>query len=121
LLKININPIHEKEVLEFNIPSLILQPLVENSIIHGFPDDFPVNGQILIDFDYRKDRLICLVKDNGKGFSDGKYNFGGIGLQNVQNRINMYNYGLIKKQTGFLNIFREDGYTTAKIVIYGKF
>lgn len=49
------------------IPSMILQPIVENSIRHGFSRQHP-NLQINIDIFSEKENLIVSVEDNGKGF-----------------------------------------------------
>jgi len=49
------------------IPPLLIQPFVENSILHGF-DEFESGGNILISFKKRDEQtVICTVKDNGKG------------------------------------------------------
>lgn len=46
------------------IPSFLLQPYVENAIIHGVA---PMEGKgvITIDFAIKKEQLICIVEDNG--------------------------------------------------------
>lgn len=49
------------------IPPLLLQPFVENAIIHGF-DDSTESPAITIEFDMeQKNILICSVSDNGVG------------------------------------------------------
>ncbi len=59
------------------IPSLLLQPYVENAIIHGVvPKD--EKGFIDITFQQRGEYLICTIKDNGVGIEQskmGKTNF----------------------------------------------
>jgi LytS/YehU family sensor histidine kinase len=54
--------------LSYNIPSLILQPLVENAIIHGLLHKDGV-GKLTIGFVYddQAKELICIVDDNGVG------------------------------------------------------
>jgi tetratricopeptide (TPR) repeat protein len=48
------------------IPSLLLQPYVENAIIHGVaPKDG--KGFIKIDFTQKDNRLICVIEDDGVG------------------------------------------------------
>ncbi|MCA0153578.1 sensor histidine kinase [Winogradskyella vincentii] len=53
---------------ETGLPSLILQPLVENAIIHGLA---PLNkkGKLTITFEKVGEKLICKVIDNGVGYS----------------------------------------------------
>ncbi|WP_445454259.1 tetratricopeptide repeat-containing sensor histidine kinase [Flavobacterium sp. 25HG05S-40] len=53
------------------LPPLLLQPFVENAIIHGL---IPKNekGNIAIDFTIEKENLICSIQDNGIGFDTSK-------------------------------------------------
>lgn len=92
------------DVLDTPIPSLILQPLVENSIKHGFVE----NGQVKIAITGHMDgELVQLtIKDEGKGVPEqiinGVYT-NGTGLRNVSERLRrVYGevYGLeIKENT----------------------
>lgn len=51
---------------EVAIPNLLLQPIVENAIIHGLaPKD--QQGMLVIDFSSENNKLICVVEDNGIG------------------------------------------------------
>lgn len=86
-----------EELLDYVIPKLLLQPIVENSIYHGIkPSDTP--GRIRISLHESGDTLIFTVTDNGVGFDptavpDEKAAWpGGIGLRNVEERIKLY-YG----------------------------
>lgn len=53
------------------LPPLLLQPFVENAIIHGL---IPKNekGTIAISFSTEKENLICTIEDNGIGFDKSK-------------------------------------------------
>jgi tetratricopeptide (TPR) repeat protein len=53
------------------LPPLLLQPFVENAIIHGL---IPKNekGTIAIDFSIENENLICTIQDNGIGFDKSK-------------------------------------------------
>jgi tetratricopeptide (TPR) repeat protein len=53
------------------IPSMVLQPLVENSIWHGLTNS-PYKGLLTVEFIKKEDRLICIVKDNGVGRDKSK-------------------------------------------------
>lgn len=48
------------------VPRLILQPIVENSILHGL-DEVLDDAVIIITADIRDDKLVLTVSDNGKG------------------------------------------------------
>ncbi len=51
------------------IPPLLLQPFVENSIEHGFKNK-KEKGKITIKIDALKDQICYTIADNGKGFKD---------------------------------------------------
>ena len=49
------------------IPSMIIQPFIENSIEHGFVGiDYP--GEIRVDFKQQDKNITIEISDNGKGF-----------------------------------------------------
>jgi two-component system sensor histidine kinase YesM len=60
-----------KEALQRKVLSMILQPLVENSIFHGFYDNTNQYKHILIRAfcDSKDGRLVVSVTDNGEGLS----------------------------------------------------
>ena len=77
------------ETLEMPVPSMILQPIVENSIRHGLSPRL-AGGVVRIRSTYRDRRLLLEVEDNGVGMlseilaqAAGR----GIGLSNVQERL----------------------------------
>lgn len=92
-----------EDLLDFKIPGLLLQPMVENSIIHGF-EEIDSGGLIIVSGIRKEDEVIIEVCDNGKGISSkinegllnapnrGKGRFSNIGLKNVNDRI-LYRYG----------------------------
>jgi hypothetical protein len=73
-------------------PSMLLQPLLENSIKHGITS---MKNAGRIELDIRTDRadLKLELADNGKGFDAGKEQEG-FGLKSVQDRIEMLNQTL---------------------------
>jgi hypothetical protein len=53
---------------ELQIPAMIIQPFVENSIEHGFVGvDYP--GRVTVDFTSENKELLIQIVDNGKGLS----------------------------------------------------
>lgn len=62
LLDLSVDP----EISQFMIPKLLLQPLVENSVVHGFRNEIET---IRIDASLEKDRIRISVQDNGFGLS----------------------------------------------------
>lgn len=51
---------------EVSIPTLLLQPMVENAIIHGLSPK-KSNGLLIISFQKKSKFLVCIVTDNGIG------------------------------------------------------
>ena len=61
--------------MQLEIPKFLLQPLVENSILHGIlmnidPDGNMIAGMIEIDAEQIEERVKLKVKDNGIGMSE---------------------------------------------------
>ncbi len=56
----------ESHINETLIPSFLIQPLVENSIIHGFRN-INYRGELTINFTKQHNKIKILVKDNGVG------------------------------------------------------
>ncbi|QNK55999.1 sensor histidine kinase [Paenibacillus sp. PAMC21692] len=56
-----------EEALQYSILKLTLQPLVENSIQHGFDGYEDGQGVISIDVSVEPHSLVIMVSDNGKG------------------------------------------------------
>ena len=65
------------------VPQLLLQPLVENAILHGFIDRA---GEVRVSADRRGDMLRCIVSDNGRGLGAEPL-VEGIGLAGTRGRL----------------------------------
>jgi two-component system sensor histidine kinase YesM len=93
------------EIYEYKIPKLILQPLVENSILHGI-ELKKEKGTIYIHSFVEENHLNLIVMDNGLGIPPDKKEIlqaqlenaeemqdhlgKGIGLLNVKDRLQIY-------------------------------
>ncbi|MBQ3336915.1 MAG: histidine kinase [Selenomonadaceae bacterium] len=113
-----------EETLSCRVPRLILQPFVENSILHA-PSPEKTFCRIVIASELRGDELIITVTDDGKGMSpevlenlsakprDEKTHggFSGIGVSNIRERLRLY-YGDAGKV-----ICESDGRSFTKISI----
>ncbi|WAC41688.1 sensor histidine kinase [Pedobacter sp. SL55] len=71
------------------IPSMLLQPFVENAVKHGISQN-TADGKIIITFGRQENDLMIAVSDNGNGF-DTKKKYNGLGLQLSSNRITLLN------------------------------
>jgi two-component system LytT family sensor kinase len=78
----------EPESLEAVVPSMILQPLVENSIKHGLSPKVD-GGSISLRSRIVEGRLVIEVEDDGVGLASGPGDGSstGIGLANVKERL----------------------------------
>jgi two-component system LytT family sensor kinase len=78
-----------KDTLETFIPSMLLQPIVENSLKHGLAPKLE-GGRILLRTVTRGQRLHIEIADNGVGISEERMPHvyvEGIGLSNVRERL----------------------------------
>lgn len=94
----------DKSLLNVQMPSMILQPIVENCVNHGIRE-MAGEGKIFLSV-YRIDNVVCVsIKDNGKGMSEdtirkvlsGTYReqelaagSNGIGMDNVIARLKLF-------------------------------
>lgn len=80
-----------EELQDAEVPHLLLQPVVENALLHGL-EDVTENARLEIRISRRTDALVCEVRDNGAGFSPEKPQSdgaspSGIGLPNTRDRL----------------------------------
>lgn len=81
----------------FTVPRLILQPVFENSIEHGFKSKMK-DGLICISFTEKDSGLIISVEDNGTGLSDEQ-------LKALQSKLEFVNDG--EEVTGIINVHKR--------------
>ncbi|MDP4224152.1 MAG: histidine kinase [Bacteroidota bacterium] len=112
--KINID--EEIDPLLYKVPTMLIQPYVENSISHGIiPGE--EKGSVNIDLKLNKDYILCTIEDNGIGRdaarerkSKRENNHNSLGTQIAKSRLDLVNelYGTslktiytdLKKETG---------------------
>lgn len=96
-LKVTIDVSEELERMK--IPTLILQPLVENAVKHGIAESRS-GGEIAIAAKIEKERkgevLEIRISDTGSGHKETERNGGGVGLVNVRERLNVLYGGKAK-------------------------
>jgi signal transduction histidine kinase len=99
------------------IPPLILQPLVENAVVHGIRPKAKA-GSVVVYIKLNGDRVKIGVKDDGVGIADekidalltSKLNSRGVGIFNINQRLNKI-YGtslhIENIKTGGTNVYME--------------
>ncbi len=78
----------DDKLVDFNIPGMLLQPLVENSIKHGI-SKLKEGGEINISCKKEDDTCIIEIVDTGVGFDETTFTEG-FGLQGVRERLNLH-------------------------------
>jgi signal transduction histidine kinase len=85
-VQIDVDP----QALNYQVPNLILQPIVENAILHGIAPR-AVPGRIEVEARRRDGMLRLSVRDNGGGLEReahlGSQSKGGLGLTNTRERL----------------------------------
>lgn len=87
--KYEINGSENLDYDNIEIPSMLLQPFVENAVKHGISKRAN-DGKITITFAGHANDLILIVADNGNGFDTGK-EYNGLGLTLSASRIELLN------------------------------
>lgn len=100
--------------LKAEVPTLILQPLVENAMRHGV-DSNSEASRIQIAAHLQNDQVLMEVRDDGKDPQKiaGQNGAAGLGLKNIRERLSEL-YG---EDYSFSLSRAADGWTTAQIVI----
>ena len=76
----------QRESLDVSVPSVILQPLVENSIKHGLSAKIE-GGSIILRARLADGLLVIEVEDDGVGMESAGHGGTGIGLANIRERL----------------------------------
>lgn len=83
------------ELMVYKVPKFFLQPIVENSILHGF-EGISGGGILKLGAKKQGDFIVFTVSDNGKGMETADYENiiqksreGSIGLTNVYQRLSL--------------------------------
>ncbi|MDR0832237.1 MAG: sensor histidine kinase, partial [Bacillales bacterium] len=114
---------YDESIITLQVMKLLLQPIIENSIIHGMKNTTE-NGKIKIKISADAENITFEVKDNGFGMSSEKvqelyaslddYNAtSGIGLRNTFQRLKLYYSGKAK----FIIESQLDEGTTITIIV----
>lgn len=116
----------DETVEDVRIPSMILQPVVENAVNHGIRD-IEWEGEIHLDVTQKGDSIIISVSDNGKGMTQSQIenvlsgniradsqegDSTGIGMNNVISRLELY-----YEREGLLDIYSEGEGKGTQVVI----
>ncbi len=79
--------IYELKYIDFKIPPLCIQPIVENSVKHGVSKNIDC-GCVIIKSYLTAKHIVIEIRDNGIGF-DTEINIKGTGLSNISRRLKL--------------------------------
>ena len=107
------------DVTTDKIPSMLIQPIVENAIKHGMPTG-DLKGLIQVRMGYRGKNLQCEIRDNGRGFNlaDRPKDSRSAGLEVTENRLkNYFRKGEEKPLQIMKRTFEQKVGTMARMII----
>lgn len=85
-------------VEDFEVPPLIIEPLVENAIRHGIRGR-QAPGALSITARERMGRYEIVVRDNGVGFDTNQVPETSVGLRNISKRLGIMSHGSLNIQS----------------------
>lgn len=107
------------------IPSMLVQPLVENALLHGIVNRKKAGGHISILFSLNQDVINCVVEDNGVGRAAAKrikakkaIHYQSKALPNIQSRIAILEQQInLPTRLTFEDLYRDDTPAGTKVTL----
>lgn len=93
----------EEGVPNISIPAVILQPLIENAIIHGV-GNMTENAEVILAVKVRNDNVVIHIEDNGNGMTGEQLEELQVYLHRIITDPSSY---YVKKSIGIANVFRR--------------
>lgn len=83
----------KEELRDFALPKLLMQPLVENAVIHGIePSETPCI--LNISAEEHDEYIYIIIEDNGVGFTKEQIESSSIGIKNAITRLELWDAGV---------------------------
>jgi tetratricopeptide (TPR) repeat protein len=103
---------NEIDTYDTRVPGMILQPFVENAIIHGIRPKTEGLSQLTIGFKKRPDqKLCCTIEDNGVGRRPKPDNVAhtSMGIQITTDRLNIWHDNTVAEPIRFVDLKDSEG------------
>lgn len=97
-------------IYEIEIPGMLIQPFIENAIIHGI-NEIEGEKEVTVEIKKQENYLVCIISDNGIGIQASK--------TKSKTNINRDRYGL-KLAQDRIDLINKSHKTNAKIEIIDK-
>lgn len=102
---------------DYRVPSLIIQPYVENAIVHGLSHSEKQGLKLSVSAQLVNEQIKYIITDNGVGRQQAaaynqqnKPHHKSVGLQITAERVNMFNRGEVPgSSVHFTDLYNEDG------------
>ena len=111
------------DVDEIMIPPMLLQPFVENAIIHGV-GQVTEGGKVKLEFIQKYGTLECVITDNGPGIekararkSQQEHTHKSAALEVTQERLDILNAGIKNRSLEITDLSKEDARLTGTKVV----
>jgi LytS/YehU family sensor histidine kinase len=92
------------DVEDWMVPTMILQPLLENALLHGIMPS-SIDGKVIIDLKEQDGDLLIIITDNGIGIANS------LALKETDNRHRSRGMELIEKRIAALSRFGSHAIT----------
>lgn len=100
---------------EIEVPTMLLQPYIENAIIHGLKNKIGEQGLLKLSISAREEGLFVVVEDNGIGRSRAAEirqqklsRYKSLGMRVTQDRLNIWAKGGNSPAVRIIDLFNED-------------
>lgn len=96
----------DEAALETKLPPLLIQPIVENAVVHGM-DQVLEEGKVTIKISLEEDKLHVVIADNGTGMDEARMQQV-IEMMNQQDEVEGARIGLRNVHQRLISIFGEE-------------
>ena len=114
--------IKSNDITDVKVPSLLVQPFIENALIHGLIHKEGVK-RLLITFELKEEKLTCIIRDNGIGRTRAKEiqnrqgNHDSFALKAIEKRLSILNEQNDQQSSFVINDLMENGIVAGTEVI----
>jgi len=120
---ISVDPVLENGV--FEIPSMILQPFIENAILHGLMNkEDNAAGNLAVELQLKDDMIQCTLTDNGVGRVKAQeikqqkaIHYQSTALPNIEERLSILNRASERKISYRIEDIHASGETGTRVII----
>ena len=105
------------------IPPMLLQPFIENAVIHGLSKIKDRKGMLHIELSETEDKIVCLIVDNGIGrattLKNKRTNHKSVAISNLEARLELLNLASDSNEYDFeiIDLYNGNKASGTKVVV----